>query len=292
MPIAKRSNPVEGHTGSGTSVATSAFATSPVTGDTIVVFEFTGAISNTHQAPTDTAGNTYTQIGTTLNGSQGLSLWKCENCTGGSSFVVTGHLSGVDQLTVIAWCLSGAQTPTSYNGDSVGTTGSSANPASGTSSPAPAANSFFIAGAVGGGADNAMTAGSGWEFVTGSTQPDNTAFQAAYTEELTSPNTSSTAQNGLFVAVANPWAARVVSFAPATVTLTLEQEGYRWRNDDGSETTATWKAAQDTNVTVVPDQIARLRMILNTTGDAPNETYKLQYRKVGASSWRDLDKFV
>lgn len=74
--------------------------------------------------------------------------------------------------------------------------------------------------------------------------------------------------------------------------LVLEQEGFRWRNDDGSEATATWKAAQDTNVTVVPDAITRLRMLVNATGDPASARYKLQYRKVGAAAWRDMDKFV
>lgn len=216
MSIAKRSNPVEGHTGSGTSQATSAFGTSPVTGDTVVVFEISAGPGPVHQAPTDTASNTYTQIGTSTSDPDGqiISVWRKENCTGGSSFAVTAHIDTASQLTVIAWCLSGANTPTSYNGDSVGANGNGANPASGTSSPAPAANSFFLAGVVNSGADNAVTAGSGWEFVTGSKQGDNTSFQSAYTEELTSPNTSSSAQNGQFTAVAAGWGARVASFAP------------------------------------------------------------------------------
>lgn len=213
MSIAKRSNPVEGHTGSGTSVATTAFGTNPVTGDTLVVFEITGGVV-THQAPTDTASNTYTQIGTTIGGGPLISMWRKENCSGGSSFVVTGHVNTATQVTVIAWCLSGASIPTSYNGDTAAATASTANPASGSSSPAPAANSFFIAGVADGGANNAVTAGSGWEFVTGSIQGDNTSFQSGYTEELTTPNTSSSAQNGQFTAIANPWAAGVASFAP------------------------------------------------------------------------------
>lgn len=219
MSIAKRSNPVEGHTGSGTSQATGAFATSPVSGDTIIVFCAAGG-SSTHNAPTDSTGlNTYTQIGTSQvigTFSETLSVWKCENITGGSSFIVTGNLVSARPLTVIAWCLQGANTPTSYNGDTAAALNAgSANPDTGTTSPAPAANSFFVAGVITEDGNNAEAAGSGWEYITGSTQSDNTSFQDLYTEELTSPNTSSSAQNGTFTGASTPWAARVASFAPA-----------------------------------------------------------------------------
>lgn len=75
----------------------------------------------------------------------------------------------------------------------------------------------------------------------------------------------------------------------SAVAITAEQEGYRWRNDDGSESAATWKVAQDTTTNLVAGQTARLRFVVNTTGDTPTERFKLQYRKVGDASWRDLD---
>jgi hypothetical protein len=45
-----------------------------------------------------------------------------------------------------------------------------------------------------------------------------------------------------------------------------EQEGYRWRNDDGSETAATWKASQDTNSTTAVNNNVRVRVLINRTG--------------------------
>lgn len=85
------------------------------------------------------------------------------------------------------------------------------------------------------------------------------------------------------------WVAGGVSLKPAGPPLSLDQEGYRWRNDDGSETTATWKAAQDTTVTLAPDETTRLRMLVNASNDPASEQYKLQYRKVGDTGWRDVD---
>lgn len=71
------------------------------------------------------------------------------------------------------------------------------------------------------------------------------------------------------------------------VGVTFEQEGYRWRADDGSETTATWLATQDTNITRAPGLNTRLRALVDSTGGDPNaEPLKLEYRKVGNNAWR------
>ena len=69
---------------------------------------------------------------------------------------------------------------------------------------------------------------------------------------------------------------------------TLEQEGYRFRNDDGSETTATWAAAQDTPYTVNTLTPLRLRGLINATGNPPPKQFKLRYRKVGDDTWMDV----
>lgn len=72
--------------------------------------------------------------------------------------------------------------------------------------------------------------------------------------------------------------------------LTLEQEGFRFRNDDGSETTATWLAGQDTAASIAAATAFRLRMLVNATGDPVSHGYKLQWKKAsdGALAWRDV----
>lgn len=72
----------------------------------------------------------------------------------------------------------------------------------------------------------------------------------------------------------------------STATPTLEQEGFRWRNDDGSESVATWRQSQDVDDTVAADTNVRLRVLVNATGDVASKKFKLQYRKVGNSVWR------
>lgn len=68
----------------------------------------------------------------------------------------------------------------------------------------------------------------------------------------------------------------------------IEQEGYRFRNDDGSETTATWQASQDTNVTHPLATNLRLRTLLNATGDPPTNAFTLQWKRTTGAVWRDV----
>jgi len=80
-----------------------------------------------------------------------------------------------------------------------------------------------------------------------------------------------------------------MAFAEA-VSLTSDQEGYRWRDDDGSESAATWLAAQDTNITRAISTNTRLRILTDYTGDPATQQMTLQYRKVGdaATEWRAI----
>ena len=68
---------------------------------------------------------------------------------------------------------------------------------------------------------------------------------------------------------------------------TLEQSAFRFRNDDGSETTATWAAAENTNATIPNNTLKRLRTILNATGDLTGIQYQVEY-SVNDGPWRRL----
>lgn len=74
-----------------------------------------------------------------------------------------------------------------------------------------------------------------------------------------------------------------------TTTNGLDQKRFRWRNDDGSETTATWAAAEDADISVAALTPKRLRMQVAATGDPAAKAFKLQYRKVGDLTWRDIN---
>jgi hypothetical protein len=58
----------------------------------------------------------------------------------------------------------------------------------------------------------------------------------------------------------------------------IDQEGFRFRNDDGSESAATWKANQDTNITLAANTAFRLRELLNAIGDPASINAQLEVR--------------
>ena len=66
------------------------------------------------------------------------------------------------------------------------------------------------------------------------------------------------------------------------VHIAIIQEGFRWRNDNGSETTATWKAAQDTNTSLAIASPVRLRVLVDNPDPA---AYTLYYKKTTDSTW-------
>lgn len=69
---------------------------------------------------------------------------------------------------------------------------------------------------------------------------------------------------------------------------TLEQEGFRFRNDDGSESAATWRQTQDTDDSVAVSTNVRMRVLVNAVNNPDAGHYKLQYRKVGDDTWMDV----
>jgi hypothetical protein len=55
-----------------------------------------------------------------------------------------------------------------------------------------------------------------------------------------------------------------------------DQEGFRFRNDDGDEAGATFAEAQDTNITAPLDTNLRMRFIVDGTGDPAATQYQLE----------------
>ena len=80
----------------------------------------------------------------------------------------------------------------------------------------------------------------------------------------------------------------IVAYQPTNAV--YEQEGFRFRDDNGSEITASWLASQDTNISRAKLTNTRLRMLSNVTYNPPSQALKLQYRKAnGADEWKDVD---
>ena len=78
--------------------------------------------------------------------------------------------------------------------------------------------------------------------------------------------------------------------AVTTEGAAYEQEGFRFRNDDGTEITATWRQTQDVDDIVNKSTRIRLRVLTDATGDPPSITRTLQYKRddEAATEWRDI----
>ncbi len=77
------------------------------------------------------------------------------------------------------------------------------------------------------------------------------------------------------------------TFTVNQATPDLNQVHYRWRNDDGSETSASWAASEDQATTIQKNQIKRLRIeVVNQgTADSPAVQYRLEYATSTGGPW-------
>jgi len=71
----------------------------------------------------------------------------------------------------------------------------------------------------------------------------------------------------------------------AAATGAVEQEGFRWGDDDDAEADHTWAADQDANITAPLDENVLLRVLLNGTDDPASAAYTLRYQKNGSGGY-------
>lgn len=83
---------------------------------------------------------------------------------------------------------------------------------------------------------------------------------------------------------------RVVRSIRAThLTPSLEQQAFRIRNDNGSETTATWVANQNTNATLNVDTNYRIRFqVQENGGESEVQLFQLQYN-LNSAGYNNVD---
>lgn len=133
----------------------------------------------------------------------------------------------------------------------------------------------------------------GTDYFSGNQTYNNTSYHEESYSWTTNPDTSSAWTwseidsmeagmkriSGGGQAVTQVWA--VVTYTAGSI----EQEGFRFRDDDGSETAATWAAAQDTHVTEPDSTNLRLRLLLNTTNAAGAINYQLEFKEKVSGSY-------
>jgi hypothetical protein len=115
-----------------------------------------------------------------------------------------------------------------------------------------------------------------------------TGKNSAHALSGTHPTLTTPTEQTLFI----QGAGHALSTVETSILLTpiLEQEGFRWRNDDNDEANATWRQNQDVDDSISKSVNIRLRLIVNATGDPTSKQYELQYKRTSdpATKWRTL----
>ena len=277
---------------SATTIATSA-AVSASAGDTIVVIGSVAQVDLTASLACSDGTNTYSRkfasYDATTTGN--WVIFVAENVASGT-FTPTISWDGSSRINrgIYAVPVSGVKAASYQTGainvqasPGTGTDGVTTGNMTPTEQPA-----CVIGGVANGGSVNTPAAGTGFTSI-------GTAWQFGYGTDLFRAEhqriTSTSALPLTMTAGANVrhFSVAVILSETGAGAATLEQTHYRFRNDDGSETTATWAAAEDTPISLAKNTPVRLRVEIGATGDPANAAYKLQYRKVGDSTWRDIN---
>jgi hypothetical protein len=131
---------------------------------------------------------------------------------------------------------------------------------------------------------------SAWQIAdvnAGATQTDHGESQTWYTIYTTDPGDAIQAQATKTTSC--NWIWGILAFKSVAAGATLEQEGFRFRNDDGSESAATWLASQETNILAPAGTTKRLRFIVNATGDPAATQYQLEGKVSTDSAWTKIN---
>lgn len=294
--VTQRSSVNSGTTGVG-SQATASFT--PAANSRLFVFAYAHRNNNTDTrswAISDTLSSTWTKLDETA-----LFAWQTlpEYAIGAVAYytdigaspaamtVTVDASAGSEFYGVIAFDVTGYDTGAPFPQSSVDN-GAAVDPSSDTASgtltlgSAPTNGNLVVAmfasGAFSGGG---FAIPSGYTALTN----QNQAYSQAAVFYRTDTTTAAVTCNDLGQEVGN-WAGIVFEMKLAATQ--LEQEGFRWRNDDGSESAATWAAAQDNNVSVAALTNIRLRVLINATGNPDTTPYQLEYRKQGDTTWKKV----
>jgi hypothetical protein len=227
------------------------------------------------------AGLTY---GTFAN----CSLWRKIAPSDGTSKAVTATwAASKGERGLIVWVETDIDQGTP-NGTVVSATGTGTSVASGAVTTTVGQRVIQLADAL---RTGIFSAAPNFNTPTGTERHDvvstGTAYHAIAAQEQTASGSSTSPSWATLDDTTDGWGTFAFAVNAAS-SATADQEGARFGNDDGAEAAHTWAAAQDTDITAPAGQTQTVNLIVNTTGTLGAKTFKLQYRKVGASDWLDM----
>lgn len=268
-----------------TPMTSAAFSLSTTTGNLIVVtVSDNGGTAGGITSVTDSKSNTYTKIPNEQPGSSCLSMWYAKNITGGASHTITiaWNTGIVSQASFVAQEISGSDTTAPLD-KYTSAQGSSTAPSSGATATTSTANQFVVGGVSYFGTAVTPAAGSGYS------NSVTVAFTNASGAQESKVISGAAAQTATFtLSSSRDWACGVATFKASGAVATMEQEGFGFYKDDGSESTMTTLAAQDTNVIRATLTNTILRLLINATNDPASQTFQIEYRQVGGSTWTKI----
>lgn len=231
-----------------------------------------GGVSLGSAVKIQTSGNARIELWKLISPASGVNsiVITLSSATDGNSIICAGAMSFID---------SDLSTPL---GTAVSASGSGTTP---TVDITDSATDDLVIDGVVLGSDSAVTAGAGqtkrWEELVGADSYGNNG--AGSTEAGASGTVTMSWTVG-----DDAWGIIGVTIKQASATITIDQEGFRFRNDDGNEASATWDGAQDTDITQPQNTTRRIRFILNTTGNANAILPKLEGKPANAANWIGL----
>lgn len=268
-----------------TPMTSSAFGSSTTTGNLIVVsVSDDGGTAGGITSVTDSKSNTYTKIANEQAGSSTLSMWYAKNITGGASHTVTiaWNTGLVSQASFVAQEFSGCDTSSPLD-RFTGATGSSTSPSSGATAATTTDAQLVVGGVAYFGTAVTPSAGSGY------TNANSVAFTNASGSEESKVIALAAAQTATFtLSGSRDWSCGVATFKASGAVATLQQEGYGFYNDNGSESTMTTLAAQDTVIIQPISTNTIVRVLINATNDPASLSFQVEYQQQGDSSWTKI----
>ncbi|MCA9369102.1 DUF2341 domain-containing protein, partial [Candidatus Woesebacteria bacterium] len=230
--------------------------------DDVDVFPFAGATAN-RNSHTELTDSGYTNIGSSNNSYESSSdPGSGDEIFGWFEMTITQNVNSIRQIDF------------TYEGYPVSTDSNF---------------SIWVKTAAGNYQDNAS-----WTQV-GATTLINASTDSTITGSLTQNISDYIDGNGMIVwGVYNVTGFQVINtdYVKMDVIYTpLDQEGFRFRNDDGSESSATWIDSQDTNITQAIETNTRLRMLVNANGngDPDGNPYQIEYKLSTDDQYRIIE---
>lgn len=219
-----------GQVSTANSLQLPAFASNPVANDLIVVgYSNWNSTTRPLLTPSDTGGNTYSLVGSQLatSAAANLAVYTGPVVTGGASFRVTGNsTANTAELSVEAWLLRETAGTPIYNGDfKSNIQATTANPNTGTTTPAPGTGSLFLAfmsnlntpAVTDPSGWNALTNGFNSTMATAADLSNNTPHQDLFGAW----KLSDVAVNAQWTEASDTWAALALSWKPAVATIVI-----------------------------------------------------------------------